>query len=46
MAEIDAIHNQSKADGEPYHAKSTDQERDIATVSAYRNRGAAMGIKC
>jgi hypothetical protein len=45
MAEIDAIHNQSKADGEPYHAKRADQEHDIAAVSAHRN-GAAVGIMC
>jgi hypothetical protein len=36
MPEIDAIHNQSKVDGEPYHAKGADQERDIAAVSAHR----------
>jgi len=45
MAGIDAIHNQSKADGEPYHAKSVDQERDTAAVSADRN-GVAVDIMC
>ena len=42
MAEIDTIHNQSKADGEPFHAESADQERDIVTHRNGRGCGHNM----